>query len=138
MDEVVDFERDFRRVKQGDTLIYTTLLVIKPDLSEPRLVPELLAQNETEPSKQEANEKVENKDEQKQEHDHEEDSDDTGDSDEDDDDDESGDDDEEGKGSEEEGNEGENKNSKLKKKDKFKHPDRPRDESPNSRKVSLA
>ena len=40
MDEVVDFERDFRRAKQGDKLIYTTFMGIKEDLSQPRLVPD--------------------------------------------------------------------------------------------------
>ena len=42
MDDVVDFERDFRRAKHGETLIYTTLHGIKHDLSTPRLVPALL------------------------------------------------------------------------------------------------
>ncbi len=42
MDEVVDIERDFRRAKQGENLIYTTLLGLKPDLTTPRTVPEIL------------------------------------------------------------------------------------------------
>jgi RIO kinase 1 len=49
MDEVLDFERDFRRAKQGESLIYTTLHGLEPDLSKPRQAPEILedeAQND--------------------------------------------------------------------------------------------
>jgi RIO kinase 1 len=42
MDEVVDFERDFRRAKQGESLIYTTLHGLESDLSKPRKAPEIL------------------------------------------------------------------------------------------------
>jgi hypothetical protein len=42
MNDVVDYERDFRRVKQGETLIYTTLHGLKPDLSMPSDVPMVL------------------------------------------------------------------------------------------------
>ena len=45
MDDVLDIERDFRRAKQGETLIYTTLHGLKTDLSEPRAVPNILAEN---------------------------------------------------------------------------------------------
>lgn len=48
MNDVVDFERDFRRVKQGENLIYTTLHGLKEDLSQPRQVPELLKSEESE------------------------------------------------------------------------------------------
>jgi len=39
---VVDIERDFRRAKQGENLIYTTLLGLKPNLTTPRIVTEIL------------------------------------------------------------------------------------------------
>jgi RIO kinase 1 len=42
MDEVIDYERDFRRAKEGETLIYTTLHGLKEDLSKPRQLPDLL------------------------------------------------------------------------------------------------
>lgn len=42
MNDVVDFERDFRRAKQGENLIYTTLHGLNPDLSKPRDQPEIL------------------------------------------------------------------------------------------------
>lgn len=42
MNDVVDYERDFRRVKQGETLIYTTLHGLKPDLSMPSDMPSVL------------------------------------------------------------------------------------------------
>ena len=42
MNDVVDFERDFRRAKQGESLIYTTLHGLKSDLSTPRVVPVML------------------------------------------------------------------------------------------------
>ena len=45
MDDVLDIERDFRRAKQGETLIYTTLHGLKTDLSEPRAVPNILVEN---------------------------------------------------------------------------------------------
>ena len=45
MDEVVDIERDFRRAKQGEVPIYATLHGLKADMSTPRLVPELLDEN---------------------------------------------------------------------------------------------
>ena len=51
MNDVVDFERDFRRAKQGESLIYTTLHGLKSDLSQPSKNPELLEKNETESQK---------------------------------------------------------------------------------------
>lgn len=45
MEEVVDIERDFRRAKLGETPIYATLHGLKADMSTPRLIPELLDQN---------------------------------------------------------------------------------------------
>lgn len=42
MNDVVDIERDFRRAKQGENLIYTTLLGLNPDLSKPRDAPVIL------------------------------------------------------------------------------------------------
>jgi RIO kinase 1 len=42
MDEVLDYERDFRRAKEGETLIYTTLHGLKEDLSKPRQMPDIL------------------------------------------------------------------------------------------------
>ena len=45
MDDVIDIERDFRRAKLGESLIYTTLHGLKQDLSTPRLVPEILDEN---------------------------------------------------------------------------------------------
>ena len=48
MNDVVDYERDFRRAKQGETLIYTTLHGIKSDLSTPRDLPVMLDEKITE------------------------------------------------------------------------------------------
>ncbi len=119
MDEVVDFERDFRRVKQGDSLIYTTLLGIKSDLSQPRIVPDILDTPEVDVTV--ATEQN--------------DCDDTSDNDRSDDETEcnsediDGDDDEETAVG--------NKEDDPNKKEKFKHPERQRDESPTSRRVRL-
>ncbi|RNA31356.1 serine threonine- kinase RIO1-like [Brachionus plicatilis] len=46
MNDVVDIERDFRRAKQGENLIYTTLLGLNPDLSKPREAPVILEKEE--------------------------------------------------------------------------------------------
>jgi len=48
MDDVIDIERDFRRAKLGESLIYTTLHGLKPDMSTPRTVPEILDTDEIE------------------------------------------------------------------------------------------
>jgi RIO kinase 1 len=111
MDEVVDFERDFRRAKQGDSLIYTTLLGIKTDLSEPRLVPDLLGA--AEPEAAVSNEQLDDSD--------------TSDSDQ---------SDEEDRNSSEDEDTVVNNDDEAVQKEKFKHPERQRDESPNSRRVS--
>lgn len=42
MDDHVDIKRDFRRDKLGESLIYTTLHGLKPDVSNPRLVSKIL------------------------------------------------------------------------------------------------
>lgn len=42
MNDVVDIERDFRRAKLGENLIYTTLLGLNQDLSKPRDAPTIL------------------------------------------------------------------------------------------------
>ena len=116
MNDVVDFERDFRRAKQGESLIYTTLHGLKPDLSQPNEKPELLEKNESDSKKVEEIKKEEVKN--KKEESSEEDSDD----DDDDDDDEEDDEDEE--------------ESEKRKANCIEMYIRPRDESPNSRKVN--
>ena len=40
MNEVVDYERDFRRAKQGEALIYTKLHGLEADLSKPKDAPD--------------------------------------------------------------------------------------------------
>jgi RIO kinase 1 len=121
MDEVVDFERDFRRAKQGDSLIYTTLHGIKSDLSEPRIVPDLLGQNGPDAVK------VQNDIEEEGSND----SDETGGEDDDSDECDTGTDDDDDDQNDNDQNETETKE------EKFKHPERQRDESPNTRRVSL-
>lgn len=112
MDDVVDIERDFRRAKLGESLIYTTLHGLKPDLSTPRLVPEILDENQD----KKLGEIVEDiKSEIKESEDSEED---------DEEDDDENDDSVSQESDDEKGNDG----------IKSIH-DRPRDESPNSRKV---
>lgn len=113
MNDVVDFERDFRRVKQGETLIYTTLHGLKEDLSAPRQEPEILENDAKEaedvkkepanPSSEEEESDEENSDEDSEEDEEDDDEDDE---------DEAGDD-----------------------QSKSEIHFRPRDESPNSKKV---
>ena len=120
MDEVLDFERDFRRAKQGESLIYTTLHGLESDLSKPRQAPEIL-----EVEKKSDNSKVPNKESEMVETDSE--------SEEEDEDESENDSEEEDEsGQDENGEEGEeqsenNSNSVI----HF----RPRDESPNSKKA---
>ena len=109
MDDVVDIERDFRRAKQGETLIYTTLHGLKTDLSQPATTPTLLSENIKVETNQEENNIKESSSEEDETSEEEED------------DDESGED-----GEEDEANKSAN--------DKYF---RPRDESPNSRKVAI-
>lgn len=47
MNDVVDIERDFRRAKQGENLIYATLLGLNQDLSKPRDEPVILQSEDT-------------------------------------------------------------------------------------------
>ena len=58
MDDVVDFERDFRRAKQGEQLIYTTLHGLKQDLSQPRQVPNILEDTPTNSQNDECEDQV--------------------------------------------------------------------------------
>lgn len=125
MNDVVDYERDFRQAKQGQPLIYTTLHGIMPDLSKPRDVPDMLTGDQAE-KENESGEREEETEE-------DEDGDDDGDEDEDEDDDE-----DEGSDKEESDNENED-GTVTEKKSKIKTEihTRPRDESPNSRRVFL-
>jgi len=116
MDQVLNFERDSRRAKDGESLIYTTLIGIKPDLSKPRLVPDLLENVE--------GEKI-NHEEIANEEPGEEDSEDVTDS---------GDEDDDESDEEEDGEFDENNNDKSNDEKNIKY-FRPRDESPNSKKV---
>ena len=119
MNDVVDFERDFRRAKQGESLIYTTLHGLKPDLSQPNEKPELLEKNESDSKKVEEikKEEVKNKKEESSEED----------SDDDDDDDDDEDDDED---------ESDEEESEKRKANSIEMYIRPRDESPNTKKVT--
>lgn len=125
MNEVVDFERDFRRAKQGQPLIYTTLHGIMPDLSKPRDMPEILKEDGIQQSGSKS-EEIHEDDE--SENDDEEDT--TEDDDDGDDDSEESEDDDE-----EEDDELDEKGEKKPKIRTELHM-RPRDESPNSKKVS--
>ena len=117
MNEVVDFERDIRKAKQGEALIYTKLHGLEADLSKPKdapdfpQIPTLDKQNESD----------------------EEDSDDDDSYEDDSDEDDSDQDDEEG---EHEPTEQDLEKMELKKK-KLEMYTRPRDESPNSKRVSF-
>jgi RIO kinase 1 len=157
MNDVVDYERDFRRVKQGENLIYTTLHGLKDDLSNPRLVPELLgvagekiaptsqqedngsnnkAQVELNSESQAGEVKKENNQDKRVKDAGDEDgsSDEETESDEDDDD-ETGDSDEDD--SEEEDGEGDENNNDPEKQARMALHSRPRDESPNSKRVNI-
>jgi RIO kinase 1 len=140
MNDVVDFERDFRRARQGESLIYTKLHGLKPDLSEPNQVPQILENEQPTtqvdedkiPPNGENDEKEEKKAQkasqeiqtgQSSDAETEEDE---GESDD--------DDDEEDESDEEEGEEGETKDGQVKSPKMNIHV-RPRDESPNSKKV---
>jgi RIO kinase 1 len=114
MNDVVDIERDFRRAKQGENLIYTTLLGLNPDLSKPREVPVILDDKKEEEKVDEKNSEEEIE------------------SDSSDDDSECSEDEE---GSESGVDEAGNKIRVCKINREIHH--RPRDESPNSRKVGL-
>ena len=136
MNEVVDYERDFRRVKQGQSLIYTTLHGIMPDLSKPRLQPEILKAGISENrNKGEENAKVavvdgeDNKEMEKSENESDEENSDDESEEDDDDESEEDDDDDSEDGSDEDTGETEEKRAKL------GIYLRPRDESPNSKKV---
>lgn len=131
MNEVVDFERDFRRAKQGQPLIYTTLHGIMPDLSKPREMPEIL-KTEAEGVGEETREKGVEKTLDQEESDDENEEEDTTEDEEDSDDDED-DSDMESEEEGEEDEEGGEKKSKI----RMEIHMRPRDESPNSKKVSI-
>lgn len=139
MNDVVDFERDFRRARQGESLIYTKLHGLKPDLSEPNQVPQILesehgaeiAEDKNSPSDQkEEKEEQKSLDKSQQNQTHEDSDEQT----EEDDDDESDEDSDEEDESDEEEVEGETKDDKMKSAKMNIH-QRPRDESPNSKKV---
>ena len=127
MNDVVDYERDFRRVKQGETLIYTTLHGLKPDLSMPSDVPSVLdekAKIEMELSEKASKEQLQNESSSENSSDDDEDE-----EDDDDDDTEEGD-----SGEEEEQLE----DGTIRKKTKnMEIHNRPRDESPNSKRVYI-
>lgn len=59
MDDVVDIERDFRRAKLGESLIYSTLHGLKNDLSTPRTIPKLLEEDKPEGTEELVNKKEE-------------------------------------------------------------------------------
>ena len=128
MNEVVDFERDFRRAKQGQSLIYTTLHGIMPDLSKPRDAPEIL-DSEGQVATQPSSSGKKNEKESKQESDEDEDEDE---SDDDEEEDSEEDDDDEDDEEEEEIDE---VTGEKKTKINMEIHVRPRDESPNSKKV---
>lgn len=50
---MVDFERDINLIKAGHALIYQNIVGLKSDLSGPKLLPELLAQDSEEDSSEE-------------------------------------------------------------------------------------
>lgn len=127
MNEVVDFERDFRRAKQGQPLIYTTLHGIMPDLSKPRDTPEILRVEEV--AEKQATNKEQLNDDDLESEDEEEGEDDS------DDDEEEEDDEESDEDGDEDGDEDES--SKKKSKINMEIHIRPRDESPNSKKVKF-
>jgi RIO kinase 1 len=136
MNDVVDFERDFRRVKQGENLIYTTLHGLKEDLSKPRLVPELLENGQVEDKEKQCevkNEMLESLKKDKKEDEKDLDSEDDSEED----DSESDEDDSEDDDDEESGEEDENNNNQDPAKlAKIALHYRPRDESPESKKVT--
>lgn len=119
MDDVVDIERDFRRAKQGETLIYTTLHGLKTDLSQPALMPNLLNEDNSVKSHDQNNNENKNEKEELNE--------------------EESSDEEEISESDQTDSENEddqdNSNDSANKTLKTSKYERPRDESPNSRRV---
>ncbi len=132
MNDVVDYERDLRRVKQGENLIYTTLHGLKEDLSTPRLVPEILKDENGKQSADKIEKKEERINEEREEKDQS-DEEESGSGSEDDDDDSEEESDSQ-TGDEEDDSQDENNNNEEKLA-KLKLYSRPRDESPNSRKA---
>lgn len=140
MNDVVDFERDFRRARQGESLIYTKLHGLKPDLSEPNQVPQILenghsaqvAEDKNSPSDQKVEKEEQKTLDKSQQNQAEEDSDEQTEEDDEEESDDDVDEEDESDEEEEEEEEGETNDSKM------KSPNihiRPRDESPNSKKV---
>lgn len=117
MDEVIDIERDFRRAKQGEPLIYTTLHGLKTDLSQPATMPTLLNGDKIVPEQEPISELNDQEEESSTEEET---------SDDEDEDDETG--------SENSSDEDPDQSVNDSQNGKYY---RPRDESPNSRKVTL-